>query len=174
VIIEKYNDQSVNDMKKNNLLNQRFGRLTVIKSESSDKRGNARWLCQCDCGNRVIVTGVRLRHGITRSCGCLRRDVMRDRFKNNVEMRKHTGRTESLVNQDGISYISINRSARNKSGHIGVSYDKKSDTWFARLMFKNRYVLLKSFATMEEAIESREEAEKQYFPNRTKTKEKEL
>jgi hypothetical protein len=157
-------------MKKSNLLNQRFGRLTVIKAESSDKRGNARWLCQCDCGNRVIVTGIRLRHGTTRSCGCLRREVMRERFKSNIEMRKNMGRTDSLVNQDGISYISIKKTARNKSGHIGVSYDKKSDTWFARLMFKNRYVLLKSFATMEEAIEAREEAEKQYFHTCSKSR----
>ena len=170
MIIGKYNDQSVNDMKKNDLLNQRFGRLTVIKPESSDKRGNARWLCQCDCGNRVIVSGARLWHGITRSCGCLRREVMRDRFKNNVEMRKNAGRTESLVNQDGISYISINKSVRNKSGHIGVSYDKKSGTWFARLMFEHQYVLLKSFATMEEAIKAREEAEKQYFHGCSKSR----
>jgi hypothetical protein len=36
----------------NNLINQQFGRLTVIKD--SGKRSSKRniiWLCQCDCGN---------------------------------------------------------------------------------------------------------------------------
>lgn len=151
-------------MKKNNLLGQKFGRLTVIKSENSDKRGNGQWLCLCNCGNKIIVPAVRLQHGITRSCGCLRRDIMRKNFKSNYKMQEYKSRTDSLVNKDGVSYSSIKKSIRNNSGHIGVSYDKKSDKWFARLMFQNRYVLLKAFKTQEKAIEAREEAEKKYFP----------
>lgn len=39
------------------------------------------WLCQCDCGNEVTVSGNRLRSGNTKSCGCLRRELVSKRFK---------------------------------------------------------------------------------------------
>jgi len=32
------------------------------------------WLCQCDCGNEVTVSGNNLRSGNTKSCGCLLRE----------------------------------------------------------------------------------------------------
>jgi hypothetical protein len=53
----------------------RFGRLKVIRREGSVKRGAAAWLCRCDCGTKTIVTGVRLRGGRTRSCGCYARQI---------------------------------------------------------------------------------------------------
>lgn len=51
---------------------QRFGRLTVIEYAYTDKQGNARWLCKCDCGNETISIGKGLRCGDTKSCGCAR------------------------------------------------------------------------------------------------------
>ena len=72
------------------LTGQRFGRLTVLKKEKSDNNGNVMWRCQCDCGNIVIVRGVSLRSGNTRSCGCLHKDIVRQkRGIPNVNARKH-------------------------------------------------------------------------------------
>ena len=53
------------------LMGQTFGRLTVIKLTSKDKRGAVRWICQCECGNTAVVATGNLRRGITKSCGCL-------------------------------------------------------------------------------------------------------
>lgn len=53
---------------------QRFERLLVIRRDGSDKNGQACWLCQCDCGNTVTVSGKLLRSGNNRSCGCIRRE----------------------------------------------------------------------------------------------------
>lgn len=53
------------------LAGERFGRLTVMSAAPSLKNG-ARFLCQCDCGNTVIVQGRHLRNGNTSSCSCLR------------------------------------------------------------------------------------------------------
>lgn len=50
---------------------QRFGLLTVIENVGKDKRGEAIWLCRCDCGNETTTTGYKLRSGWTKSCGCL-------------------------------------------------------------------------------------------------------
>ena len=56
-------------MKKNELIGQRFGRLTVAEAAES-KNGRAMWLCRCDCGRECIVSGTNLKNGHTRSCGC--------------------------------------------------------------------------------------------------------
>ena len=54
------------------LTGQVFGRLTVISRVESSSRGEARWLCECACGNRSTVTTSRLRSRSTKSCGCLK------------------------------------------------------------------------------------------------------
>lgn len=49
-----------------------YGLLTVLKLASKPKtRSGHTWLCQCRCGNQVVVLGVHLRNGNTKSCGCL-------------------------------------------------------------------------------------------------------
>lgn len=54
-----------------NLIGQRFGHLTVLKiTEKRYENGCVGWLCQCDCGNQVIVRSGNLLIGKTRSCGC--------------------------------------------------------------------------------------------------------
>lgn len=58
-----------------NLIGKKFGHLTVISRQGSDKRGEALWECECDCNahNHLIVLGSNLRTGHTTSCGCERR-----------------------------------------------------------------------------------------------------
>lgn len=53
------------------LTDKTFGRLTVLKRDANGKRGQPRWLCKCDCGNRTIVDASKLKSGHTKSCGCL-------------------------------------------------------------------------------------------------------
>lgn len=54
------------------LTNQRFGKLTVIKRDTTKPKGQgAFWLCQCDCGNVTSVRGYHLTSHKTSSCGCL-------------------------------------------------------------------------------------------------------
>lgn len=57
------------------MVGKRFGKLTVIKREGThiSKGGQKKpiWLCQCDCGNKTIVTTGDLNSGHTKSCGCI-------------------------------------------------------------------------------------------------------
>ena len=62
--------------KLNNLLGLRFGKLVVIARSENDKHKNARWLCQCDCGNTKVVVGSSLIKGHTKSCGCVRKHLL--------------------------------------------------------------------------------------------------
>lgn len=63
------------------LTGRRYGRLTVIERRGSDKHGNAMWLCKCDCDNEIVVRGDKLRSGNTKSCGCYKKDKMKEQWK---------------------------------------------------------------------------------------------
>lgn len=58
------------------LTNKRFGRLLVTKRVENDNRNKPQWLCECDCGNKIIVRSDDLKSGKTCSCGCLRKETM--------------------------------------------------------------------------------------------------
>lgn len=47
-----------------------YGNLTVLELVKTSKRC-AHWLCQCTCGNKIVVRGADLRSGNTKSCGCI-------------------------------------------------------------------------------------------------------
>jgi len=58
----------------------RFGRLTALSQHHKDTRLNWFWLCQCDCGNKKVVSRSHLVAGSTQSCGCLMRETRRGRL----------------------------------------------------------------------------------------------
>ena len=53
-----------------------FGRLTILSRAPNKPNGRTAWYCVCDCGNQCIVGTKELKNGDTRSCGCLRDDLM--------------------------------------------------------------------------------------------------
>ena len=56
------------------LTGQKFGRLTVLSRTDNNKHRQVMWLCQCKCGNFIVVRGYRLKDGHTKSCGCLNKE----------------------------------------------------------------------------------------------------
>ncbi len=58
---------------------QRFTRLVVLSRAPSDKNGNAKWHCRCDCGASTVSSGFTLRNGEAKSCGCLTTDQLVER-----------------------------------------------------------------------------------------------
>lgn len=71
------------------LASQRFGRLVVTKRAGTNSSGEATWLCACDCGASHVARGLYLRRGVTKSCGCLRRDIARKMLTESRFSRKH-------------------------------------------------------------------------------------
>jgi len=62
-----------------NLLEQQFGRLLVLeRTNEVDSGGTVKWLCKCSCGNVVKVAGTSLKKGLTQSCGCFNRDLLKE------------------------------------------------------------------------------------------------
>ena len=72
--------------KKIDLTGETINRLVVIREYGRDKHGNVLWLCRClgkngnDCGKEVVVATCNLRNGHTKSCGCLKRERLRERL----------------------------------------------------------------------------------------------
>jgi hypothetical protein len=63
------------------LVGKTFGRLTVLERAGNDPRGKSRWLCQCSCNETKVVDGSDLKTGNAGSCGCVRREKLREQAK---------------------------------------------------------------------------------------------
>lgn len=59
------------------LTGMRFGRLLVLGNTKLVRHHQRMWLCICDCGNKKEITASNLLAGITKSCGCLGREMAR-------------------------------------------------------------------------------------------------
>lgn len=53
-----------------NIVSKRLGKLFVVSFDQITN-GRTYWNCICDCGNKHVVDGQRLRLGQTKSCGCI-------------------------------------------------------------------------------------------------------
>jgi len=76
------------------LVGRRFGRLTVLEFAGTDKYHNALWFCRCDCGNELNMSAHNLSCGQTRSCGCLRKEVV---IKLNKELKTTHGMSKDRL-----------------------------------------------------------------------------
>lgn len=84
--------------KTENLIGQKFGRLSVIaRAKSNDS--HPMWKCLCDCGNETIVRSTSLTSGDTISCGCSRfLDLTGQKFGKLTAIRM----AEPQISQGGI------------------------------------------------------------------------
>lgn len=66
-----------------------FGRLTVMKQDTARDGDRIRWLCRCSCGkSNVSILSASLMKGITRSCGCIRSEMIATRSTTHGMSRK--------------------------------------------------------------------------------------
>ena len=69
-------------MVKDDLINQHFGRLTVLGDVGKrTDRGRVLWHCLCECGTVTFVRGDHLKNGKISSCGCLNEEKKRERYR---------------------------------------------------------------------------------------------
>lgn len=60
---------------------EKFGRLTAIERMRVTVNGKrcTRWKCVCDCGNESYTTAHLLTTGRSKSCGCLKNELTKER-----------------------------------------------------------------------------------------------
>ena len=71
-----------------------FGRLTAVRYV-----GGSKWECLCQCGVGVTTEGFCLTRGITRSCGCLKREALRKNL---------TGQTFARLTVTSLAFVRRN------------------------------------------------------------------
>lgn len=153
------------------MIGERYGSLVVIEKVKIPGKLKTYWRCRCDCGNTCTVEDSHLKNGHTRSCGCRRRirlqekrlDLTGQRYGRLVVLGTAAGTAEKCdgaVEQSG------------SSGHRGV-YRRENNRWRASIGFQGKSYNLGSFATYEEAVQARLDAEKRlYDPFLAKYREK--
>jgi hypothetical protein len=92
---------------------QTYGRLTVLRRDFTPrKKHGTYWVCSCECGNEHVTTSGQLRDGAVRSCGCLARELARQRQQKDPD----------LVNLHCL-YLSYQRAALDR----GIAFDLTED-----------------------------------------------
>ncbi len=129
-----------------NLKNQKFGRLIATKYVGSDKYGNAKWLCRCECGNKKIIVGNSLKTGNVKSCGCLNTKFK----KGNIPWNKGSkGLQRSIFKNKKVPWL-VKYQFKEKELHPnwrgGISRDKHSITspkykkWRKEVFERDNYI----------------------------------
>lgn len=78
-----------------NLTNQRFGKLIALEKAPKRNDKYTRWICKCDCGNITEVRTDYLTSGHTKSCGCVKeklfkeKDITNQRFGKLIAIKKN-------------------------------------------------------------------------------------
>ena len=62
-----------------NLIGCKFERLVIVERYGTSKSKKALWKCICDCGGSTIATTQDLKNGHTKSCGCLKDELVKTR-----------------------------------------------------------------------------------------------
>lgn len=58
-----------------------FGRLAVKSFHGRNEHGHVLWDCDCECGASIVASGIDLRRNHTKSCGCLKNDLLVSRVR---------------------------------------------------------------------------------------------
>jgi hypothetical protein len=61
----------------------KFGRLTIIRF-AEKRKGEMMWWCRCDCGKEKAVRFKDLKRGMTKSCGCIKKERCLVMAKNKI------------------------------------------------------------------------------------------
>lgn len=110
-------------MHKIEMVGKKYNMLTVLL-DVGYSHGQQSYLCECDCGNKKVITGQRIRNEETKSCGCLSKNLTK------VRNRKH-GKTGTAIYRtwSNIKNRCRNTNHRNYKDYGGRGVDM-CDAWF--------------------------------------------
>lgn len=91
-----YRKEKLSKDKLQDLIGQKFGKLTVIKLHHYEEKSRQYyWECVCECGGRAIVYGGHLKDGHTKSCGCIKSlgemKIAKILSENNIPFKREYG-----------------------------------------------------------------------------------
>lgn len=135
-----------------------YGNLKVLERAKPKLRGRKKytvWRCECLlCGNKTEVYHDSLVSGCTTSCGCsnLKKDMpqkIKDTFADGTQIVK----------------LCAEPTRANKSGVVGVNWDKSRNKWQVGIRFRGHRYNLGRYSDFAEACKVRKNAEKELHGN---------
>ena len=143
--------EHIESLNRRDIAGKRYGRLTAVRpTDERDAGGSIVWECVCECGNIVHYSVSHLTQGRTKSCGCLFAESRSTCSKNRQDAVEGTILSALVASKE--------LRADNTSGHTGVCYNKKRDSWLAYINFQGKRINLGYFKDKAEAIRVREAA----------------
>ena len=110
-----YNPHHYKDIK-----NKKFDRLTAIDYKYTINK-KAYWLCECDCGNIVIISASNLQSGHSKSCGCKKNKSQNYNIKKHFRNLLKNKIIETLYLND--YHCCLSKSQENLEVHHLESFD---------------------------------------------------
>lgn len=76
---------------KNKIEGKKYNNLRVlslfeIRKRADSKRNRYYYLCECDCGNKIVVEKSKIISGHTKSCGCARKEFNEGQFQKKYDI----------------------------------------------------------------------------------------
>ena len=131
---------------------ERYGRLVAVGPTEQRSAKSVVWECLCDCGNTVYVRATMLTSGHTTSCGCVKRELDKEKdFKKILTYADDT----CIEFAKAISKLRPNTSP--DTGVRGVVL--KDGKYQASIRFRKKYYYLGRYSRLEDAVEARRKAE---------------
>ena len=135
-------------MKRESLINKKFGRLFVLEEFGKDKRGNKLWRCKCDCGNEHISPTYALNNGGVKSCGCIRDEQRKERKLNKYEFKddyviglSSNKDKEFYISKEDYELIKEYTWYINSKGYVATRMKKENEEGVVYTMFLHRLIM---------------------------------
>ena len=109
---------------------QRFGNLIILCQNSKIVANRKRWSCRCDCGDIKIVDQNNLVTGHTKSCGCLKIKVCKERvITHNDSNSKEYRAWQNLKNRCSNSNCSQYKNYGGRGIKVCVRWEKSYENF---------------------------------------------
>lgn len=141
---EKYFNLTEQEIRKLNLIGERFDRLVVIETLS---KGGGNLKCLCDCGNYSKTTRAKLIKGHTRSCGCLFKE------KRLTAQKQIAAKTKKYEGPKHFIQAWKNMNNRVKSGYCGINESWLDYESFKKDMFDSYEIHVAKHGTHETTLD---------------------
>jgi len=145
----------------NEFAGRRFNRLTVISQYRNSRKKITYFRCICDCGKKVTTNASTVLHGLSKSCGCLQKEVAQEIVKDSPPI-------VTLAEGSSVFIVLTKLGYRIDGRKIGVTYEKarsnsKTYKWVATCKFQKGRAKFFRFNTYPEAVKKRFELQEQIF-----------
>ncbi len=94
---------------KHNWIGHEVGLLSVVDLEPFQPGSRGRWRCVCECGGQRFLSAAKLASGAVKSCGCLKKRSIGDRFWRRVTKSKGCWLWKGKTTREGYGHFTAGK-----------------------------------------------------------------